>query len=67
MKFLYIILSILGLTFANLEIDIDRINNTNYKIFIDNQYYSCTPKSPPLSHSWSYNCVSNNHRNLRIF
>lgn len=66
MKFLYILISIFTFTLANvqIEIDIDKLNNTNYKILIDKQYYSCTPKTPPLSHSWSYECISNN-RNLR--
>lgn len=65
MNFLYILISIFTFALANIEIDIDKINTTNYKILIDKQYYLCTPKSPPSSHSWSYECALNNHRNLR--
>jgi len=47
-----------------IEIDIDKIYNDNYKIYIGNKIFSCTPKTPPLSHGWSYECETN-QRNLR--
>lgn len=44
------------------EVDIDKISLSSYKIWINDQYYSCIPKNPPLSHSWSYECVTHNRR-----
>jgi len=42
---------------ATFELDIDQTNTSLYTIWIGDKYYSCTPKTPPLSHSWSYECV----------
>lgn len=49
---------------ANFEVDIDKLGNSSYKIWIEDNSYSCTPKTPPLSHSWSYEC-RNTPRSLR--
>lgn len=64
MKFLYMLL--LATAYANFEVDIDKLGNSSYKIWIENKYFSCTPKTPPLSHSWAYEC-EDPHRNLRGF
>ena len=63
MKFLSIVF-FAAVVSANFEVDIDKLGNTSYKIWIDDKYYTCKPKTPPLSHSWSYECV-NPPRNLR--
>lgn len=41
-----------------IEIDIDRLTNSTNAVLItvDHKIYGCSPKTPPLSHSWSYEC-----------
>jgi hypothetical protein len=65
MKSLFILVSFLIVVCAKIEIDIDELKNNSYKIFIDNKQFYCTPKTPPLSHNWSYECESNK-RFLRV-
>jgi len=42
--------------YAYFNVDIDKESNSSYHIIIDNKEFYCTPKTPPLSHSWSYEC-----------
>lgn len=60
----WILIQLFVLAAGNFEVDIDRLNGSSYKIWIDNKYFSCTPKSPPLSHGWAYEC-SGSQRRLR--
>lgn len=46
-----------------MELDIDKINNEQYKILFDKQNYQCT--NPPVSHGWYYECFKILNRNLR--
>ena len=43
---------------VDIEIDIDTIANDTRAVLITvgKQLYGCTIKSPPVSHSWSYEC-----------
>jgi hypothetical protein len=39
------------------EIDIDILENNRVKIFVgSDQIFYCDPATPPLSHSWVYEC-----------
>jgi len=44
------------------EVDGDTIRGNRTVITIDGDRYACTPRSPPLSHSWSYECTPNHLR-----
>lgn len=37
-------------------IDVDEIDPTHFHITFDDRSLRCIPKTPPLSHSWSYEC-----------
>jgi len=41
---------------AVFHIDILHHENNSYAVSIENVQYSCIPREPPLSHSWSYDC-----------
>ena len=43
------------------QIDILQNGNNSYAVSIKNIEYSCIPKTPPLSHSWSYECEDPHH------
>ena len=47
------------------EIDIDEIDRTHLKIFAGGQTLFCNPKTPPLSHSWSYECSTEAYPSLK--
>lgn len=62
MKIISFLLSIVTIV-SSIEIDIDRLSDDRFKIYIGNTQYDCT-KKPPLSHSWAYECGRNNLRKL---
>lgn len=57
-----ILFQLFAVASGNFEVDIDKMNTSSYKIWINEKYYSCTPKTPPLSHSWSYECTGTQRR-----
>jgi hypothetical protein len=64
MKIFQILSTVLFLIHTyGMELDIDKINNEQYKISFDNKAYQCT--SPPVSHGWYYECSKVLNRNLR--
>ena len=64
MKILSTLLFLLPFVNGNFEIDIDKKNNSTYLIIVDNKSFFCTPKTPPLSHGWSYECAGTSQRYL---
>jgi len=39
-----------------IEIDVDVVNTTTRRVFLNETIYLCKIKTPPLSHSWAYEC-----------
>lgn len=43
-------------TVSKTEIDIDKIDDTHFRISVDGKLFDCYPATPPVAHSWTYEC-----------
>lgn len=51
----FVLLNLFLFVKGTVFVDIETVSNTTYILFPDKQF-SCTPKTPPLSHGWSLEC-----------